>query len=60
MNLTDNPVKDAENYAEEMEDRVSELPVCCECGEHITDDWYYEFGDEIYCPDCNRKHMRWN
>ena len=56
---SDNPVRDAERYAEEQEDRIYDLPVCSECGKHIQEDHYYTFGDECICPDCEKKHLRW-
>lgn len=59
MIWTDDPVRDAETYAEEMEDRISELPVCCECGEHIQDDCYYDIEGQIYCESCLDKHRQW-
>lgn len=27
-------------------------PICDECGEHITDDCYWEIEGSIYCPEC--------
>lgn len=59
MMWTDDPVRDAESYAEEQEDRIYDLPVCSECGKHIDDDHYYEVAGEIYCADCIDQHRVW-
>ena len=57
---TDDPVKDAERYAQEQEEEMMEnSPVCCECGEHIVEDFYYRIVDDIYCEDCMHKHLEW-
>lgn len=47
----------AEQEREEKEWR-SRLPVCCECGEPIEDDDCYDFGGDLYCPDCVYGHKK--
>ena len=60
MYITDNPVRDAERYEAEREEALQSLPVCCECGEHIQDDFCYEFDGELICPDCLKdNHRKW-
>lgn len=59
MAWTDDPVRDEALHTLEQEQRISELPVCEECGEPIQDDYYYEFEGLSYCPDCVSSHIRW-
>lgn len=61
MIWSDDPVKDAERYEYEREQRrIYELPECEECGERIDDDTYYDFDGLILCYDCVQKHRKWN
>ena len=47
-----------DNYAmwerneREMERRLARRPICCQCGEHIQDDFAYKIDDELVCRDC--------
>lgn len=60
MPWTDDPVRDAERYEAEKEERLKRLPVCCECDEHIQSDECYEINGELLCPDCLRdNHRKW-
>jgi len=59
MMWTDDPVKDAERYAQEQEEEMKNRPVCCECEEPIVEDFYYEVAGEIYCDSCMDKHLIW-
>lgn len=59
MMWTDDPVKDAERYAQEQEEELKNRPVCCECGEHIEEDFYYQVAGEIYCDSCIDKCLIW-
>ncbi len=34
------------------------LPVCCECGEHIQDEYCYEVNDEFICEQCMEDNHR--
>ncbi len=43
-------------HEDEQEEKASKCPVCCECGETITDDFYYMFDGEIYCEGCLEGH----
>lgn len=52
MFYSDDPIRDAERYEAEQERRLSELPVCCYCGEPIQDDHYYLINGEEYCEEC--------
>ena len=49
---TEDPAKDFENYDRSQAKKLSELPVCVDCGEPIQDDICYEFNGEYICPDC--------
>lgn len=43
----------------EQQAKLDKLPKCCECGERIQTEDYYEFNDELYCLDCVEEHRRW-
>ena len=60
MIWSDDPVRDAAMYDIEADNRLKQLPVCDECGEHIQDEYYYEFRDWVICPSCMEEHRRWN
>ena len=47
MYRTDDPARDYDRYEAEVEKAMELLPVCSECGEHITDDFCYQLYDEI-------------
>ena len=33
-------------------------PKCCRCDEPIQDDFCYDLGDGLYCPDCLNEYRR--
>lgn len=55
---SDDPVRDAERYMEEMDRRLVRFPVCCECDEPIQDEHCYEFDGEYICPSCLEAYHR--
>lgn len=58
MCWTDDPVADYDRYAAKCEKALERLPVCCECGEPIQDDYCYEFNDEYICEGCLNDYHR--
>lgn len=50
--FTDNPIRDFEKYDQGKEERLENLPVCDQCGEHIQDDYMYVIGDYTLCEEC--------
>ena len=60
MSWTGDPIADFNRYDAERQRAEDRLPVCCECGEPIQTDEYYEFDAGKYiCPECldaNHKH----
>nr|DAL88883.1 MAG TPA: hypothetical protein [Caudoviricetes sp.] len=58
MMWTDDPIADAERYAAEQDRRLDKLPVCCECGEPIQDDFCYEINDDLICEGCMNTYYR--
>lgn len=48
---TDNPLADYHRYSSMQEDRLSRLPICCKCDEHIQED-VYEVDGEFYDYEC--------
>lgn len=55
---TDDPIRDAERYEAEQEAAIELLPVCCECGERITDDFCFQINDEILCETCMEQYRK--
>lgn len=41
-----------ERNEREMEKRLARRPVCCQCGEHIQDEFAYRINDDLFCQDC--------
>lgn len=37
---------------------VNSRPICEECGDHITSDFYWEIDDKVYCEDCAEELFR--
>lgn len=58
MMYTDDPIRDFERHDAEREAAIELLPVCCECGERILDDFCYEINDVIICEECLRDNYR--
>ena len=51
FHYTDNPVRDAERYQEDLENRP--CIHCAICGDALySGDDYYALGDVELCPDC--------
>ena len=64
INITDDPVFDAEAYAEaeeqEWREYIASTPICEDCKKHVAevDDYYYELDGVCYCNKCMTKRMR--
>lgn len=58
MYFTNDPVADAERCEVEKERTIQKCPVCCICGEHITDDTCYVISDEVYCECCMDREFK--
>ena len=60
MFYTDDPLRDFDRHCAEQDKAMELLPECSECGEKITDDFCFVFGDEPICDECAytifRKH----
>lgn len=55
---SDDPVRDAEDYMNYLDDLADDLPICSECNEKIMDDEAYFIFDYWICEDCMRKYKR--
>lgn len=49
---TDDPAADFNRWDAEQTAWLRKRPVCCYCGEHIQDDYFYQINDEVMCKDC--------
>lgn len=58
MIWTDDPARDYDRYCAEQEQLAERLPVCEGCGERIYDDYYWQFGDEVFCENCAKRLFR--
>ena len=59
---TDDPVRDAEAYANYLDELAEEnRHICDKCGEPIEDrcDCYFDIDGEIWCEDCIDKRRNW-
>ena len=58
MYFTDNPIADFLRYDSEQTEALEKYPECSLCGDHITDDYYYDIDGEIYCERCMKHEFR--
>ena len=49
---SDDPVRDAERYADRQEEQLSHLPICEVCQEPIQDEMAFNFGNEWVHREC--------
>ena len=47
-----------ERHEAEMERRLSQRPVCEDCGEPIQDEFYFNVEGEILCEECMHDRYR--
>lgn len=52
MQWTDDPVKDAERYFAEQEEKTNCFPICSVCKEVVYDDYITDLYGEIICENC--------
>lgn len=43
-------------HEEEKERQLKRRPICFECGEHIQEDYGYQFNGTWMCQDCLENH----
>lgn len=55
---TDDPIADYDRYDAEQAALDELLPVCCDCGERIADEFCYELNGTILCEDCLKRSCR--
>ena len=58
MYRTNDPDRDFDRWDAEQESALELLPVCCECGERIQDDFCYQINDEVICEECLNHSFR--
>ena len=56
---SDDPVRDFERWDAAREAELAKLPKCCECGEPIQTDCYFEIDGDLYCEDCMDNHRHY-
>lgn len=47
-----------ERHEAEQEQRLSRLPVCDYCEQHIQDEKYYAINGDCVCPKCLEWHFK--
>lgn len=50
--FTNDPVHDAAQHDLDVAAAEAKFPVCCECGEPIVWEHYYDVYGNILCPEC--------
>ena len=55
---TDDPVSDFNRWDAAQERKLSRMPICSECGEHIQDDRAYYINGEWVCRECMSLYLR--
>lgn len=55
---TDDPPSDYDAYCIEQERETERLPICCECGQRIEDEFCYQINDEIICETCMEQYKK--
>lgn len=58
MRISGDPLADFSRHDAECERGLSKLPRCCECGEPIQDEIYYDFHDKYICDTCMTENHR--
>ena len=58
MFYSDNPVADFEAWDAEQNEKLAQLPVCVDCGEHIQQETAVFLGGEWYCDSCIDAYRR--
>ena len=59
MILTDDPLYDYESYDKLCRKFLDKRPICCQCGEHIQDEYGYDFNGDWYCENCINTWRKW-
>ena len=49
---SDDPLRDAMRYDAECQRELDRLPVCCECGGTVQDEYFFEINGEYLCEQC--------
>ena len=58
MWYSDDPVADFNRYDSYLEKKLSNMPKCGSCGEHIQDDYLYDVDGNVYCEECFTSEFR--
>lgn len=56
--ITDDPLADYARWETEQAKELERLPICCECGQPITDDYLYEINGECICESCMEQNFK--
>ena len=49
---TADPIRDADRWLDDEMEWSQSRPVCCNCGEHITDEDIFQAFGHLYCEEC--------
>lgn len=52
MQITNDPIRDAERYFDAQQERTERRPECDVCGEHIQTEYLYTINGMVICEDC--------
>ena len=59
MIISANPIYDYMAYDAQNYKWAKKRPVCCQCGEHIQDEYGYDLNGDWYCEDCINSYRKW-
>lgn len=57
---TDDPIADFADYDAERQRELDKFPKCDNCGEPITDEYFYNIDGTYICETCMRDEYRKN
>lgn len=60
MYFSDDPVADYDRHCAEQERKLAKYPKCDNCGEYITDEYFYNIDGTFICEDCMKIDFRKN
>lgn len=53
------PIYDYMRYSDNYYNKIKNKPNCCECGEHIQEEYGYHIGSNWYCPRCMEEFIEY-
>lgn len=58
MYFSNDPVADYDRHCAQQERKLKKFPKCDNCGEHITDEYFYNIDGTFLCEECIRDYRQ--